>query len=73
VDEIRAESWLHLHELLFSESWHESLVRHRSDFVFRGEASTGSSLDARHAGNSPKITPVKSDSPKPRASDQPSM
>lgn len=44
MDEIRAESWLHLHELLFSESWHESLVRHRSDFVFRGEASTGSSL-----------------------------
>jgi FRG domain len=44
MDEIRAESWLHLHELLFSESWHEALARHRSDFVFRGEASTGSSL-----------------------------
>jgi hypothetical protein len=38
MDEIRAESWTHLHELLFAESWHEGLRRHRSDFVFRGEA-----------------------------------
>jgi FRG domain len=44
VDEIRAESWAHLHELLFADSWHEGLARHRSDFVFRGEASTGASL-----------------------------
>jgi hypothetical protein len=40
VDEIRAESWTHLHELLFADSWHEGLARHRSDFVFRGEATT---------------------------------
>ena len=39
MDEIRAESWTHLHELLFAESWHEALARHRSDYVFRGEAS----------------------------------
>ncbi len=39
MDEIRAESWLHLHELLFADSWHEGLGRHRSDFVFRGEAN----------------------------------
>jgi hypothetical protein len=40
VDEIRAESWAHLHELLFADSWHEGLARHRSDFVFRGESTT---------------------------------
>jgi FRG domain-containing protein len=44
VDEIRAESWTHLHELLFADSWHEQLARHRSDFVFRGEARRSSSL-----------------------------
>jgi hypothetical protein len=30
--------------LLFTDSWHERLARHRSDFVFRGEASTDASL-----------------------------
>jgi hypothetical protein len=40
VDEIRATSWMHLHELLFADSWHQGLGRHRSDFVFRGEATT---------------------------------
>jgi hypothetical protein len=44
VEEIRAESWTHLHELLFADSWHEQLARHRSNFVFRGEASRSSSL-----------------------------
>jgi hypothetical protein len=44
VDEIRAESWGHLHELLFADSWHEGLARYRSDYVFRGEASTGAKL-----------------------------
>jgi hypothetical protein len=44
VDEIRAESWAHLQELLFAESWHEALGRHRSDFVFRGEATGSTSL-----------------------------
>jgi hypothetical protein len=44
VDEIRAESWAHLQELLFADSWHETLQRHRSDFVFRGEASGDTSL-----------------------------
>ena len=42
--EIRAESWTHLHELLFADSWHERLGRHRSDFVFRGEASREANL-----------------------------
>jgi FRG domain len=44
VDEIWAESWTHLHELLFADSWHEGLARHRSDFVFRGEGSGDTSL-----------------------------
>jgi hypothetical protein len=44
MDEIRAESWVHLHELLFADSWHEGLGRHRSDFVFRGEATTSGRL-----------------------------
>jgi hypothetical protein len=44
MHEIRAESWTHLHELLFADSWHEGLARHRSDFVFRGEASRGANL-----------------------------
>src|SRR3954470_7831134 len=44
MDEIRAESWGHLHELLFADSWHEQLQRHRSDFAFRGEASRAANL-----------------------------
>jgi hypothetical protein len=44
VPEIRAESWLHLHELLFADSWHEPLTRHRSDYAFRGHADTESVL-----------------------------
>jgi hypothetical protein len=44
MDEIRAESWAHLHELLFADAWHEQLQRHRSDFVFRGEASRDAKL-----------------------------
>jgi FRG domain len=44
MDDIRAESWTHLHELLFADSWHEGLARFRSDFVFRGEASRDAQL-----------------------------
>lgn len=44
MNETRAESWTHLHELLFADSWHERLGRHRSDFAFRGEASRDASL-----------------------------
>jgi hypothetical protein len=42
--ETQAESWLHLQELLFADSWHARLARHRSDFAFRGEASTDGKL-----------------------------
>ena len=45
MEEIRAESWTHLQELLFADSWHAQLGRHRSDFVYRGEAF----LDAKLA------------------------
>jgi hypothetical protein len=44
VEEIRPVSWLELQELLFAGSWHERLHRHRSDFVFRGEASADAKL-----------------------------
>ena len=44
MEEIRAESWTHLHELLFADSWHAGLARFRSDFVFRGEASREANL-----------------------------
>jgi hypothetical protein len=45
VDEVQAESWSHLHELLFADSWHAQLARHRSDYVFRGEASRNAKLE----------------------------
>jgi len=45
MEELRAESWAHLHELLFADSWHEQLARHRSDYVFRGEASRDTNLE----------------------------
>ncbi len=44
MEETRAESWAHLQELLFADSWHEQLARHRSDFVFRGEAARDTQL-----------------------------
>jgi hypothetical protein len=37
VEEIRAESWTELHELLYENSWQEQLRRFRSDRVFRGQ------------------------------------
>ncbi len=44
MEEIRAESWTHLQELLFADSWHAQLGRHRSDCAFRGEASVDAKL-----------------------------
>ncbi len=60
MDEIRAESWSHLHELLFADSWHEPLHRHRSDFVFRGEARRDASLSTslqRLGGDHAEVEP----------------
>jgi hypothetical protein len=36
MSEVRAESWIHLQELLYEDSWQEALGRFRSDHVFRG-------------------------------------
>lgn len=44
MEEIRAQSWTHLHELLFAGSWHEQLQRHRSDFAFRGDGDARNDL-----------------------------
>lgn len=44
MDEIRAESWSHLQELLYEESWKPDLGRFRSDRVFRGHGDAASDL-----------------------------
>jgi hypothetical protein len=44
MQEIRAQSWLELQDLLFADSWHEELRRFRSDFVFRGESEATNAL-----------------------------
>lgn len=36
MDEIRAESWNHLQELIFDDSWSEDIGRFRSRYAFRG-------------------------------------
>jgi FRG domain len=42
--ETRAESWLHLQELIFAEGWNETLGRFRSNLVYRGEGRTANEL-----------------------------
>lgn len=44
MEEIRADSWLTLQELLFADSWREPLGRFRSDFAFRGGRDAGERL-----------------------------
>ena len=44
MEEIRAGSWLDLHELLFADSWNEELGLHRSDYAFRGRWDAGDDL-----------------------------
>ena len=44
VEEVRAESWGHLQELLYEDSWQEELGRFRSDRVFRGQQDVASDL-----------------------------
>lgn len=36
IKEVEAVSWLHLNELLFEDSWHNNIKRHRSNFSYRG-------------------------------------
>jgi hypothetical protein len=58
VDEVRAESWTHLQELLYDESWQEELGRFRSDRVFRGHGDAASDLTtslARLGGDYPRL------------------
>jgi hypothetical protein len=42
--ETRAESWIHLQQLLFDEQWNPRLGRFRSDCVFRGEGRATNEL-----------------------------
>lgn len=42
--ETRAESWIHLQELLFDELWNPGLGRFRSDSVYRGEGRATNEL-----------------------------
>ena len=42
--ETRAESWLHLQELIFAEGWNETLGRFRSNLVYRGEGRAANEL-----------------------------
>jgi hypothetical protein len=44
VQETRAESWLHLQELLFEEGWNDELGRFRSDLLYRGEGRAANEL-----------------------------
>jgi hypothetical protein len=45
VREVRVESWIELQEMLFEESWQESLGRFRSNFAFRGRARASERLE----------------------------
>ncbi|BDX05991.1 FRG domain-containing protein [Planctobacterium marinum] len=36
---VTAESWSHLHELLFAGSWNDEISRYRSPYAFRGQPS----------------------------------
>jgi hypothetical protein len=44
MNEVRAESWEQLHELLYEESWQEGLQRHRSSWAYRGRADADEDL-----------------------------
>ncbi|MGE5110419.1 MAG: FRG domain-containing protein [Acidobacteriaceae bacterium] len=52
---VKPKSWLHLQELLFANTWNETIRRFRSDYAYRGLGRTASPLEtslARLAGNS---------------------
>jgi hypothetical protein len=42
--ETRAENWLHVHELLFSDVWSPEISRWRADTVYRGEGRAANEL-----------------------------
>jgi hypothetical protein len=45
TNEVVANSWGHLHELLFSDSWNEQIKRFRSKHAFRGVTDANYKLD----------------------------
>jgi hypothetical protein len=55
MEELRATSWLELHELLFADSWNTQLSLHRSNFAYRGhsDASVGLSTSLVRLGGDP--------------------
>ena len=60
MDEIRADSWLHLQELLYEQSWKDDLGRFRSDLVFRGQQDAANDLStslARLGGDYDRLEP----------------
>jgi hypothetical protein len=44
MEEIRADTWRELHELLYEGSWNERLGRFRSSLAFRGRGDAGEDL-----------------------------
>ncbi|ADV66671.1 FRG domain-containing protein [Deinococcus maricopensis] len=44
IKEHTCESWLHLLELLYADTWNPALRRHRSPYVFRGVSSAAHGL-----------------------------
>lgn len=44
TNDFRAESWLHLQELIFENSYDESLGRYRSNYAYRGQDDVCNSL-----------------------------
>lgn len=45
IQEVRAETWEELRELLFADAWREDIGRIRSPYVFRGQSNAGYSLE----------------------------
>ncbi|MFW5942947.1 MAG: FRG domain-containing protein [Chloroflexota bacterium] len=45
MDEFTANSWTHLQELLYAESWRPDIERYRSPYAFRGLTRSGRGLE----------------------------
>lgn len=55
---VRPKSWLHLQELLFANTWNESIRRFRADYAYRGLGTGERALEtslARLGGNSKEL------------------
>ena len=54
----RAETWIELQELLFTDTWNDTLGIHRSNFAYRGRCSAADDLTTsivRLGGNAPEL------------------